>query len=314
MTPLDVALAHLRRFPTDYLFPLKGKSQPLVKKNLSDNCSNDPEQIKKWAKQFPGCIYGIALRRSRLLVADVDVSKGKPGLDTYDLINMLYSWPSTERVRSPSGGTHCYYIGQHVMKVGGFGPAVDSPNYVVCPGMLVKDGVYRRVNKLARADAEPWMYQVLGRKSDSVRVNAREAVVELDQPHNVADAIHWIVNDAPRAVEGDGGEYQTMKVAMMLHDFGISEDYALQLMLDHYNEQKCDGPWEYDGLKQKVANGYAYASMRAIGGGTAEADFANLSPEPPHVRDPLQNYTRVGNKLIAIMRTPRAPRKKKVKS
>ena len=73
-------------------------------KNLSDNCSNDLEQIKAWDKRFPGCHWGIALRRSRLLVADVDVSNGKPGLDTYQLIDMLYSWPPTSRVKTPSGG------------------------------------------------------------------------------------------------------------------------------------------------------------------------------------------------------------------
>jgi hypothetical protein len=314
MTPLDIALAHLRRFPTDSLFPLAklSKFPPLLKKNLSDNCSNDLAQIRAWAKQFPGCNFGIALRRSRLLVADIDVSKGKPGRDTYEVLDMLYTWPPTQRVKSPSGGYHCVYTGQHVMKVNGFGPAIDSPNYVVLAGMLTKDGgLYRYVNDLPRAEAPSWMYEVLGRKSEARASNAREAAIELDQPHNIADAVHYLEHEADSAIEGNGGEYRTMLTAMALRDLGISEDYALQLMIDHYNEQKCDPPWEYDGLKRKVANGYAYASKRAIGGGTAEADFADEPPEPKHVRNPDDKYAIVNGMKIEVVRTPRAPRKKK---
>jgi Bifunctional DNA primase/polymerase, N-terminal len=312
MTPLDIALAHLRRFPTDYLFPLAklSKFPPLLKRNLSDNCSNDPEQIKAWWKQFPGCNFGIALRRSRLIVADIDVSKGKPGRETYDWLNVLYTWPPTQRVKSPSGGYHCLYTGQHVMKVNGFGPAVDSPNYVVLAGMPVKDGGhYRYVNDLPRAEAPSWFYEVLGRKDHLRVVNAREAVIELDQPHNVVSAIDYLQNAAKPAIEGNGGEFRTFLTAMALRDLGISEDYALGLMLDYYNEQKCDPPWEYDGIKQKVANGYAYASMLPIGGGTAEAEFAGDKPEPIKL-DPDAKFTVVCGMKIEVMRTPRVPRKK----
>lgn len=289
MTPLDIALVHLKTYPEDYLFPLAklSKFPPLLKKNLSDNCSNDPKQLVAWdngktpeGRSMKGCNWGIALRRSRLIVADVDVSKGKPGRETYDLLDMLWTWPSTQRVRSPSGGYHCLYRGQQVMKVNGFGPAVDSPNYVVCPGMPVKDGGrYRYINALPRAEAPTWFYKLLARKEHLQVSNAAEVVVEYDQAHNIATAIDYLLHDAPLAVEGEGGEFRTMKTAMALRDLGISEEYALGLMLEHYNE-RCSGPWEYDELRQKVRNGFAYASMHTIGGLTAEADFAGQPIEP----------------------------------
>jgi hypothetical protein len=310
MTPLDTALAHLRRFPADYLFPLAklSKFPPLLKKNLSENCSNDPAQLRAWARQFPSCNFGIALRRSRLIVADIDVSKGKPGRQTFDVLDLLYGWPKTSVVKTPSGGFHCYYRGQHVMKVNGFGPGADSPNYVVCPGMPVKGGKsYHYVNLRARAEAPTWFYQLLVPKERVA--NSGDTVVELDQSHNVASAIDYLTDDAAPAIEGAGGEYRTMLTAMELRDLGISEEYALSLMLDHYNEQKCDPPWEFDGLKQKVANGYAYASMRPIGGGTAEAEFAGDKPELIK-HDPDAKFTVVRGMKIEVMRTPRAPRKK----
>jgi hypothetical protein len=140
--------------------------------------------------------------------------------------------------------------------------------------------------------------------------NAMEAVVELDQPHHIAAAIHYLQNEAAPAIEGNGGEFRTMLTAMSLRDLGISEEYALGLMLDYYNEQKCDPPWGFDGLKQKVANGYQYASLRPIGGGTAEADFAGDAVEP-FEREPEDKFTVVNGTKIEVVRTPRAPRKKK---
>jgi hypothetical protein len=316
MTPLDVAEAHLERFPTDYLFPLAklSKHPPLLKKMLWENCSNDIAQLRKWDKMFPGCNWGIALRRSRLIVADVDVSKGKPGRSTYELLDMLHEWPPTSRVRSPSGGLHAIYTGQHVMKVNGFGPAIDSPNYIVCAGMPVKDGGrYRYINELPRAEAPSWFYKVLAPRPRDNAVNAREAVVELDQPHNVAEAVYYLQHDAKPAIEGAGGEYRTFLTAMNLRDLGVSEDCALGLMLEHYNvEPKCSPIWDYDGLKQKVANGYAYASLGAIGGDTAEADFAADTSEPftPPVKNREDNFVTINGYKFAVSRTPRAPKTK----
>ena len=316
MTPLDIAVEHVRRFPTDFLFPLAklSKFPPLLKRNLSDNCSNDPAQLRAWDKKFPSCNWGIALRRSRIMLADIDVSNGKPGRATFDLLDMLYSWPKTSCVKTPTGGYHLYFTGQHVFKVGGFGPAVDAPNYVVCPGMSVKDGgSYRFTNDLPRAEAPTWFYELLAPKERVA--NAAERVVELDQPHNVAHAIHYLANDATLAIEGEGGEFRTMKTAMALRDLGISECRALELMLDHYNE-KCQPPWEFDGIEQKVANGYAYASLRPIGGLTAEADFASDPPEPvmPMGNGRGDNFVTLNGYKFSVTRTPRSRKKKAAKS
>jgi hypothetical protein len=310
-TPLNVALAHVDRFPTDYLFPLAklSKSPPLLKKNLSDNCSNDPAQLRAWDRCFPSCNWGIALRRSGLIVADIDTSKEKSGRATFELLDMLNTWPKTSRVKTPSGGFHLYYRGQHVMKVNGFGPAVDSPNYVVCPGMRVDGGKsYSYANSRSRAEAPTWFYETLALKDRAP--NAAEIVVELDQPHHVAWAIDYLLHDAPLAVEGEGGEFRTMLTAMNLRDNGISEVTARELILEHYNE-RCSPPWDLEGLTQKVANGYAYASLRPIGGCTAEADFAD--DDPGEIKPMGPTLVTIHGRTFPMVcdRRPRRSRKKK---
>ena len=49
---LGVALAYLAKHPTRYLFPcIGGKARPAFKNNLK-LASNDPEQLKKWQKEY----------------------------------------------------------------------------------------------------------------------------------------------------------------------------------------------------------------------------------------------------------------------
>jgi hypothetical protein len=217
-------------------------------------------------------------------------------------------------VMTPSDGYHLYYRGQHVMKVGGFGPAVDSPNYVVCPGMKVQDGkAYRYVNARPRAEAATWFYELLAPKERVA--NASDAVIELDQPHNIAHAIDYLLHDAPPAIEGEGGEFRTMLTAMALRDVGISEPTALELILDHYNA-RCSPPWDnIEELIKKIANGYAYASMRPMGGATAEADFAgddvDIDSIKPHGQDRSKNFVILDGKKFSVARTPRPQRSKK---
>lgn len=312
MTPLDIALAHLEQFPTDHLFPLAelSKFPPLLKKNLSDNCSNDPARLIAWSKEprLRNCNWGIALRKSGLIVADADVAKDKPGRATYDWLDVLHGWPKTSVVLTPSKGFHQYFRGQHVMKVNGFGPALNSPNYSIVPGMKVKGGgVYRYVNDRPRAEAPTWFYQVLAPKPHGFG-NITDAVIELDQHRNISHAIEYLRRDALPALEGNGGEFRTMLTAMQLRDEGISEERAVELMIQFYNE-RCDPPWDYDDFAKKIANGYAYASLRPPGGGTGEYDFTDDDPDVnsivPHGVDRSKNFVILDGKKFSVARVGR---------
>jgi hypothetical protein len=285
-----LALDYLENhFGTRYLFPIRygEKSPPLIPENLK-NASNDPEQIEAWGKNWPTCNWGVALKKSNLFVVDVDTKPGKVGLDTYDAHALANDWPETETVRTPSGGFHYYHEGEHRFALGenGFGRDIDCPNYVLIPGCTLRDGTsYVAINELSAVAAPRWFYDVLGSRKKETVENAADVVVDLDKSENVEWARDFLQNEAPPAIEGQGGEQQTLKVAMALRDRGISEPFAVELMLQEYNE-RCDPPWDRDGLEQKISNAYAYATLSAIGGRTAEADFAD---------DPIEPFEPMGN-------------------
>jgi hypothetical protein len=127
---------------------------------------------------------------------------------------------------------------------------------------------------LAAVDA--W---VLARFKRDPRSLPPPAPIELDQPANVAWAVHFLNHDAPIAIEGSGGELTTLaRVAGVLKDHGLSEDVAFELMMwgSTWNE-RCDGPWPFEQLKVKVHNAYLYCQQNRPGAGTAESDFAGPS-------------------------------------
>jgi hypothetical protein len=296
---LNTALDYLDFNPDCYLFPITplAKYPPCFDDNLK-RASNDPDQIKKWHARFPGCNWGQANAKSNRIVVDLDRKEGKSGQHTFNLLALEYGFPPTRTVETPSGGLHLTYRcepGQHVNALGksGFGPDIDSTNYVLIPGCELKDGTkYREVppteytnEKWNGEDAwsPEWFWKFLRKRKPEERVegsNQSDAVVEVDQPHNIEWAIYFLKNDADEAIEGRGGELTTLKTAMELRDHGISRTQAKMLMADHYNVFPiCDPLWTDTDLDKKIDNAYDYANINAPGASTAEAQFPPLTED-----------------------------------
>lgn len=302
---LALALAYLdRHMYTRYIFPIKAgaKFPPLVKDNLEGNASNDPKQIAAWSRKWPGCNWGVAHKKSRLLVVDVDCNeaKGKVGQATFDNLSLAYDWPETEKTVTPSGGFHLVYTGDHIMALGknGIGQDIDSPNYTLIAGCVFKDGTRYVGDDVDAVPCPSWIYDVIKNAKSKARLsNAGDVVIELDQPRNIETAIDFLQEDAEPAIEGKGGDFNTLKTAMYLKDLGISPSLAVDLLVEYYNP-RCEPPWDRDDLERKVENAQTYSSLSKGGGKTAEADFADDPPEKPKPQG--------SKKVIAQQRRERA--------
>jgi bifunctional DNA primase/polymerase-like protein len=267
------------------------------------------KQIAKWWTKFPRDNIGLACGPSLIAVVDVDTKEGKNGQRTIDLLEVLdgLRLSPTRTLRTPSGGRQHFYAGEVTSTVSKIGAHhYDKPSmshvdtrgtgganggYVLLPpSRTVADakrhthaGVYRWTTDAPLAPVDAWVVEACGAKPESPEHTA-EPVVEWDQPANIEWAIKHLQNDAQSAIEGQGGEFATLKVAMTLRGYGISEPKALELMLEHYNvDGKCIPLWEIDGkdgLAKKVANAFLYANLEVPGASTAEAQFAD-DPLPP---------------------------------
>jgi hypothetical protein len=180
---LNLALDYLdTHYGVRSLFPIRrgAKFPPCVKDNLDKNASSDPEQIRKWSAQFKGCNWGLAHRKSRVLVVDVDTNpkKQKQGQFTYDALALAYGWPDTEKTTTPSGGFHLIYEGwgetPHIFALGlnGLGLDVDSPNYSLIPGCMFDDGTSYVGNGAPSVKCPAWIYDTIRAAKGARRGNA----------------------------------------------------------------------------------------------------------------------------------------------
>ena len=70
---------------------------------------------------------------------EIEAKLGKPGQQTFELFDMLYSWPETLVTGSPSGGRHHWYRGRHLFAIGtdkSNHPGIDFAQYVILPGCM----------------------------------------------------------------------------------------------------------------------------------------------------------------------------------
>ena len=298
--------------------------------------TSSPEQIKIWWTRWPRANIGLACGPSLIAVVDIDTKEGKNGQRTIDLLEILEGLrlSPTRTMRTPSGGRQYLYAGEVASTVAKIGAHLyDKPfmshvdtrgtggangGYVLLPPSRTianakrhtHAGLYRWTTDAPLAPVDPWVVEVCGARVES-HEHIAEPAVELDQSMNIEWAIHYLQNDAPPAIEGQGGELTTLKVAMTLRGYGISEHKTLELMLDYYNE-RCEPLWEIegkDGLAKKVENAFLYATLEAPGAATAEAHFKDV-PLPPLT----EAEKRAGRRKRADRKDPAEARRRKRKN
>jgi RecA-family ATPase len=258
-----------------FVFPVtKGKSKPPLITGWQEKSSADPHCINQWKKQFPGCNWGLDCEKSGLCVIDVDNKNGKPGDDSFLDLELDHGLPPTFTVKTPNGGFHHYYSGLTASTAGKLGPGIDTKSiggYVVIPESKRSTGIYEIVRHCDQIPPLPTSLKnqiSLPLQKDPER---DIPAVELDQPHNVIKATHYLVNNAKPSLQESGGDDNAYKTACHVRDLGVSEDVAIDL-LDRFWNPRCEPPWSYEELQVKIKNAYRYSQNKA-GVSTPEADF-----------------------------------------
>ena len=312
---LDIALECLKQHPSWFLFPIKRleKTPPCFNDNLR-LASNDPEQIRKWYKLYPGCNWGVSLAKSKLVCVDVDQKPGKFGAQTLDALELERGiLPDTFVVRTPSGGLHLYFNEAngvvHQMRVGAFGRDVDSTNYTLIPGCWLSTSAtqgYEIINNVPVADTPEWFKEYLG--APVAKESDQTPVIEQDTDDITARAIFYLQNDAKPSLQGQNGEFALLITAGVLKDMGISQEAAVDLLNEYYNVPgKCEPQWEInegavaDRLDMKVANAWNYLKNTKPGALSPQAEFGG--------RDARLDEDDIKRTLAVYLANPGLPKK-----
>ena len=293
---LSLASSGFRVFPLSPNSKIPPKDFP-----WKDEATTDEAKIRRWWEENPKYNIGVAAGHG-LLVIDADCKDGKPGMQSLELLDML-GLPDSMRVYTPSGGVHVYLKSDEDFqnRVGSVPdyPGIDirsEGGYVVGPGSTINGKAYRAHGKTV-ATAPSWWTTHLKDTTPKHVPHSDTPLVELDRPEHIVKAVDYLLNTAPEAIEGAGGDETTYKVAAHLRDLGLSEDKALDLMASMWNDTKASPPWPYDELRTKVENAFRYATG-GWGAKTALAEFGDVSdiagdqgPPPQHIPETAKPKT-----------------------
>lgn len=283
-----------RGFP---VFPLveNGKT-PALGENWIDVATTDPAIIKSlWIEPITGMErnYNIGSSCDDYVVIDLDVKKGKDGINKYRAIGGTFD---TLLVETPTAGLHCYFYGpESSNKAIQDGIDVRSfHGYVVAPGSRIDGRDYfikaDRDIIICPPTIEAYLTPVYRRQGDD------DKTILLDSPSAVEAARRYL-ETTPVAVEGEQGDATTFKTAARLvREMALSPSMAYALMRDEWND-RCEPPWEHDDLLRKVNNAADYGTA-TLGTLTAEQLYGHL----PRVAPPPSVFGSVGfgNALVPM--------------
>lgn len=187
----------------------------------------------------------------------------------------LDAWADTQaRLAAFYGGDPKMTDAPRVLRLAGFwhlkGKPFQTRIVSAVPLADVSMNGFGRYSLAEVAEAHPCGYKTPVRGFD-VEGHLQEPDGGWDNEADIANAKHFLIEDAPPAIEGEHGNNTTFSVACAVRDYGISEDSTLELMTDHYNE-RCEPPWEADDLAKIVHNAFRY-SQNAPGVRSMANDF-----------------------------------------
>lgn len=261
------------------------------------------EMERIWAAEG-GCNLGLKTGKESGLIC-VDVDGKSNGLAWYYEHEMHLGRPIIERTGG-EGGLHLYYRYPATLRLDksvwletrssakrifkgvdiladGHGQVVTYPSLHATTGVQYTfDNGLNLIDALHEADELPeWIVSEMLAASRAGRESANAAAERSAMSLGASDvdiqrAIEF-AQSAKAAVEGDGGDMQTLMVAMSLKDLGLSQEQVYDVLGRHYNG-RCSPPWSSRELRQKVENAFRYGRM-SQGSNSINAIFDTVSTE-----------------------------------
>ncbi len=257
MKKLEWALWHAKH--NRRVFPGVRNSKLPAIKDFEKKATTDLGAIKAtWSNGHTDA--NICVSTQNLIAIDVDVTGDKKGDETLARLEFEdgLTFPPTFTQTTPSGGKHLIYSTPFPVKQGVnvLGPGLDiraKGGYVVGAGSTI-DGQPYTCNDLDIVPAPQWLIDRCIKAKDKKEI---DVVIEVDQARALTRAEHYLLTDAPLAIEGQGGDQVTFMVAAALKDIGLTLENAVLLMDGLWNPN-CEPPWDAANLRTKIENAYRY--------------------------------------------------------
>lgn len=294
MTFLEAAISLARQ--GFHVFPLVPNGKKPLIKNFPEVATRNEEIIRAWWYDSVLEIeqpYNIGISTTRfgdnesLIAIDVDNKEGKDGNAEIEKLKAEgKEFPATYTQRTPTGGYHFVFKTDSPRKQGveNLGHALDTRShggYIVGVGSVVPLGAYTTYgDEIEVSQAPRWLEEKLPKRQEKVHEEESPLLeAEINESRANARALDYLTFEAPPALEGQGGDQTTFRVAARLKDFGVTETDCYHLLSQFWNPSN-QPPWSESQLKTKVANAYKYGE-REIGESSPEKSFSEIQEDLP---------------------------------
>lgn len=278
----EYALAWIAKgFPVFPWRRVNGQKRPCVKA-WEDAATLDAAQVDEWWYKWPDAGIGSPPARSGHFVLDIDDKNGKSGSKTLERLGGVGS-DAPYITFTPTGGVHYWFKGEARNSAGRIGEGIDirgKGGWAALPDNAEYLGV-----EGGEGEAPKWLLDKLAELNQEREERTTETAVEPDLEINVATAearVRDLVARGDVAIEGQGGNDRTYRLASELMDLGLSPERALECLAVHWNPH-CLPPWSDSELEAIVKNASEYR-QNDIGVKAHAEDgsiFRNVNTETP---------------------------------
>lgn len=269
--------------------------------------SADAATVAAWWQQHPWANVGLALVPSGLVVLDVDVRDGKPGVESLAALGEL---PPTLSARTGSGGFHAIYkrpADTRLTSRIGFRPGLDLivNGYIILPPSVhASGGRYTWLNSTPIAPLPDTLVAIAAADAASTRSPLDDIDERPDQPPAVVDAARERLKRHGPAVSGQAGDKHTVVAgAILLRDYALPWRQAWTIAQEW--NASCQPPWGESELVVKLRNGAVYGTNHPGIEVTRLNDIADLrglksarepEPDPEDEPSPVRHAALVVNR------------------
>lgn len=249
------------------VLPCNGKA-PKISKWQESNLTID--EFKKHYRENDN--IGIITGKTTGIVC-IDIDAKNDGLNWYSFFESDLGNPIIEH--TGGGGLHLFYrypVGIEYIKsfinwTQGIDILADGGRQVITAPSIHVNGNQYIINDgytlldISQADYLPeWILKELISNPENHEKHINQESITDPNQIFIDQAISAITN-YPGAIQGQGGDFQTLTAAMLLRDHGLSQQTAFKIMIEYYNP-RCVPQWSSEELKQKVSNAYKYAQNK----------------------------------------------------
>jgi hypothetical protein len=276
------------------IFPCNGKKIPLTLHGFKD-ASSDEKQIKAWAEQYSGALWGYAVPKS-IVVLDLDMKYGKNGkLEFAKLQGCKPEEFDAPRVITGTGGVHLYTdaTGRDFKNTADIiALGVDTKTeggYVIIPS---GDGFYRweRAADTPKPPTPQWA-EVALRQRGEFKGNGAGTSDDFEWPPGFGeDKLHWFCKLVREAQEGhwDETRRKVFKFGRWAGGGAIDIDVALKALEKAAKE--CKAPPDYpQAVRRAFLNGVKQPEQLPAEG-VSLTDFCAYMPQHSYIYMPTREF------------------------